>query len=54
MGGKTIVLTRKVDPTDPRLQISFRDAATIRLLVDCFPGAQVIDVRRRDEAEVEP
>ncbi|MEO6638811.1 MAG: hypothetical protein ABIN25_11055 [Ginsengibacter sp.] len=51
MGGKEIVLVREVNRDDPRLQISFREAATIRLIVDCFPGAQVIDVRRREEVD---
>lgn len=52
MGGKDIVLVREVNSNDERLQISFRDAATIRLLVDSFPGAQVIDVRTVANTEI--
>ncbi len=34
---------------DERLEMTYRDAATLRLLVDAFPGARVIEIKRIKE-----
>jgi hypothetical protein len=46
--GQPITLVRKYGAGHPN-EISFRDAATLRLLVDAFPGCQIVRVTKRKE-----
>jgi hypothetical protein len=47
--GQQVVLVPELTGAKDRLEITYRQAATIRMLVDVFPGAQVVFFGRSEE-----